>query len=162
MAAWESTHTPPQTRWKDKQMYVKESGIKRMLSFTALRNMAEEEQTVWDSGGTETSTGYSARRDQPDGLHSVVQSDLLTRSDLTLQLMWPHKFSTKEVLTFRFNIFQLAKRVFLKRRSVWGASNSRANTPLHPKKKEVLCFFYPLWIKWQWPPVIIVSFRLRS
>lgn len=68
-------------------MYVKESGIKRILSFTALRNTAEEEQTERDSGGAETSTGYSARRDQPDRLHSVVQSDLLTGSDLTLQLI---------------------------------------------------------------------------
>lgn len=68
-------------------MYVKESGIKRILRFTALWNTAEEEQTVRDSRGTETSTGYSTRRDQPDRLHSVVQSDLLTRSDLTLQLI---------------------------------------------------------------------------
>lgn len=87
-------------------MYVKESGIKRMLSFMALRNTAEEEQAVWD--GAETSTGYSTRRDQPDRLHSVVQSDLLTGSDLTPQLIWLHKFSTKEVLTFRFNIFSIS------------------------------------------------------
>lgn len=32
-------------------------------------------------------TGSSARCDQPDGLHSVVQSNLLTGSDLTLQLI---------------------------------------------------------------------------
>lgn len=50
--------------------------------------------------------------DQPDRLHSVVQSNQLTGSDLTLQLKWLHHFSMKKVLTRRYYIYQLAKTVF--------------------------------------------------